>query len=133
MLELPDWDGDHPLFLLLALDEGWVAVDLDEKGWIAKLGERMREPGTWHLCRKLPDGFSILFSMAVLPGEQPYYVARHIGQVGVKDGVAQEVVCYGIGKKRVDGFVDRIWLLPNDQIVVGDNVELFARGMIPTG
>ena len=30
MLELPDWDGDHPLFLLLALDD-WAAATPDER------------------------------------------------------------------------------------------------------
>ena len=125
-----EWHGANPLYLILVLSEGEVLVDLDQRGWIASLGERMREPGTWHLCSKegFPDAVSVAFSMAVLPGEQPYYVARHIGRVP-----GGEVVCYGIGKRRLDGHTDRGWVLPNGQVCIGDDVETFARGMIRGG
>lgn len=123
------WDGDHPFYLLIAVEQGLVEVDLDERGWIASLGEIMHAQGTWHLVRK-KDG-AVAFSMAVLDGEQPYYVARHVGMVGAGGG--KEITCYGIGKKRVDGKVDRIWAMPNGQIVLGDEVELFARGIINGG
>ena len=129
-----EWSDDNPFFLLLFLSEGRIVVDLGEKGWIARLGERMREPGTWHLCRKPEEGsddISVAFSMAVLPGEQPFYVARHIGKASGAD--VNEVVCYGMGKKRLDGHTDRAWVMPNNQIVIGDDAELFARGMIGNG
>ena len=123
MDELMDWQGSNPYYLMLVFEDVAVTVDLDRRGWIADLGELMRKEGTWHLFRKEPR--SVVFSMAVLEGEQPYYVARHIGRVP-----GGEVTCYGIGKKRLDGHSDRLWVLPNGQVVGGDDAELFARGMI---
>lgn len=131
----PEWDGDNPFYLLiLRTDVGQVCkLDLDEKGWLARLGEEgwLRAPGQWHLVRKSND--TVAFSLWVHDGEQPYYVARHIGVVGAGGGEGREVVCYGIGKKRVDGQVDRVWALPNGQIVIGDDVEPFARSILNGG
>lgn len=124
------WSGPNPYYLILVLkDQGVEKVDLDETGWIAKLGDKMRAEGVWHLVRKASD--SVVFSMVVLEGEQPYYVARHVGTASAAG--SNEVVCYGIGKKLPDGSVVRGWILPNGQITLGDNVELFARGMIGSG
>ena len=129
---LPDeWQGDHPLFLLLGTRHGTQVIDLDEKGWLTTHAHLMREPGVWHLMRKSEGPqLDVAFSMVVLEGEQPYYVARH---VGISGATQREVVCYGIGKKCLDGHTERIWLLPNDQVVLGDQVEAFAKAIIRNG
>jgi hypothetical protein len=132
------WLGENPYYLLISttLEDATtplvIEIDLDRNGWIAtlkdQLGEQLDRPGEWHLVRK--DGRQVVFSVRVLEGDQPYYVARHVGQAGA--GGQAEVVAYGIGKKtrrkrkgRWAVNEDNLWILPWGQICCGD-VEHFA-------
>lgn len=124
-----EWKGPNPFYLIIqTADQGNTVIDLDETGWATTYADLMREPGAWILSHK-----SFLRAVAmvlVLPGEQPYYTARH---VGMAFGGTGEVTAYGIGKKRLDGHVDRIWVLPNGMICTGDDVEPIAIAFIKGG
>ena len=118
-----EWADDNPYFLLLGSDDDTVVIDLGENSWSRTFADWMRRPGKWFLCRKSDRGVAL--ALVVHEGEQPYYVQRHIGQVS--GPMAREVSCYGIGKKRLDGHVDRLWILPDGRTVCGgDDVELLA-------
>jgi hypothetical protein len=119
--------GDHPYFLAIEPRESPgkpLLIDLESPGWVTTHAEYMRAPGTWYLMPK--DGNSRLPRLSVLvsEGEQPYYAAKHVGVAG--SGGSNEVVVYGIGKKRLDGVVDRLWVLPNGIVCGGDDVEAFG-------
>ncbi len=124
MIEPQHWAGDKPYFLAIEHDDQLTLIDLDESGWLKTHADLMRVVGVWHLVRK--GDSAIAFSMRVEEGEQPYYVARHVGNALLGAGTSSEVIAYGIGKKRLDGAVDRVWVLPSNQVVVGDDVEWFA-------
>jgi hypothetical protein len=128
VIEHGEWMGSNPFWLLLDLDgEEVVRIDLDQPGWIAEHSEagHLRAPGYWHLVRKAGD--VVAGTIIVLPGEQPYYMARHVGfaNVGV-NGLDAEIICYGIGKKRTDGTVDRLWVTERGLVTVGDDIEKIA-------
>lgn len=125
------WADDNPYYLIIVLDDGRAAqIDLGERGWIAKYSELgfTRDPGRWHLARK--DG-TIAGAMQVFPGEQPYYVARHVGIAG--SGGSAERTAYGIGKKRLDGHVDRLWFMANGCVTLGDDLESITVDLIKKG
>ena len=102
-------------------------IDLDEPGWATKNASLMREPATWYLVREADR--SIPLSIVVHPGEQPYYTAR----VFASTTNPEQIRAYGIGKKRLDGHVDRLWILPNGQICGGDDVDYFAEQLLKEG
>jgi hypothetical protein len=118
------WQGDTPVYLVIALEAGGVEIDLDEQGWATAFASYMRVPGLWVLFSKLTK--MPLLMMNVHPDEQPYYTARHFGSTGA----VGEVIAYGIGKKRTDGHVDRMWLLPNGVVCPGDDVDPIAMRML---
>lgn len=131
------WHGTSPVCLLIITDadQKMTVIDVDEPGWHKTHGHLMRAVGSWYLCGK--DGRPWA-GMRVSEGEHPYYVARHVG-IGTlpprDDGQlrSNEVVAYGIGKKRLDGHVDRSWNLLIDGDVftcIGDDVEYFALQLI---
>lgn len=122
-----DWSDANPYYLLIFRLNGEIRlVDLGVRNWIADLGEIMREVGHWYLVRK--DGGLPSLALIVHEGDQPYYVARHIGVVGSSGG--NELTIYGIGKKRKDGIVERLWALPNGQVCTGDDAEEFGRAAL---
>ena len=127
-LEVGKWHGESPFFLILELDEkpptGNVGIDLDEGGWTTKYADHMRAPGTWWLVHKPTQ--RAMMGLVVEAGDQPYFVKRHIGNLMA----AREVVAYGLGKKRANGEMVRIWLLPNGMICGGDDVEIIASRMV---
>jgi hypothetical protein len=143
-----EWQGDKPVFLLIREYETVVfpdgieqtvhkshIVDLDEPGWTEKNAVLMRAPGAWMLCDKAKSNAtgvpSPVLIIQVDEGEQPYFVTKHVvlGLLGHAGPEAMESVCYGIGKKRRDGFVDRLWLLPNGSVTVGEDVYWVADRM----
>jgi hypothetical protein len=129
------WLDANPFYLVIVLEDGRnIEQDLAQPGWIAKLNEAgwLRAPGSWYLVRK--NGGVIALMMLVAAGEQPYYVARHAGFVTTD--VNLEGIAYGIGKKRIDGHTDRLWVLANGCAVVGDDVDeiivrLLKQGILP--
>lgn len=134
-----EWMGDNPYYLMFVAPEPvmvdpdvqWresLRIDLDERGWMAKYPDLFRSAGELHLVRKSDD--VIVLSVNVNPGEQSYYVARHIG---FATGGAGETTAYGIGKKRVDGNEDNLWYLPWDQVCGGKDVEYFALAGLKRG
>lgn len=137
MLEPPAWAGDKLYFLAIEtttgaaegnyrpLDARIILIDLDEPGWVAKHADLMRTPGVWHLVHK--GDSRIPFSMILNEGEQGYCLIRHIGVMGATKA---EVSVYGIGKVRVDGHTDRLWVLPNGQVCGGDDAEPLAKAYL---
>jgi len=132
------WLDANPFYLVIVLEDGRnVEQDLGERGWIAKLSDAgfMRLPGTWYLVRKA--GGVIVMMMLVHEGEQPYYVARHVGVIGVSGSEGVETIIYGIGKKRLDGHVDRMWIMSNGCYLTGDDgefaaIRLLKQGILPS-
>jgi hypothetical protein len=118
--------GDTPFYLILQFEDENVGIDLDEYQWYAKNEQYMRKPGRWLLVHKASQ--HPILVMQVRDGEQPYYVARHVGIVG--SGGSNEVTAYGIGKKRVDGHTDRLWAMPNGTVCGGDDVESIGIGLL---
>ena len=126
------WADDNPYFLLIvAADTKHLQIDLGKKGWSKTHARWMRKSGWWYLCRK--DTGQVALAMIVRDGEQPYYTKRHVGQLDFARGRHRETACHGIGKKRLDSHVDRLWILP-DQITVcgGDDVEDLAMEVVKT-
>lgn len=127
MISVPEpWQGDIPVFLLIVRGAAQNVIDLDERGWLETHKDLLRGESTWHLIDKKTIG--ICFSMIVREGEQPYYVARHFARA---DGSDAKASAYGIGKKRLDGHVDRLWIFyPSGQVCAGDDVDLFGRAAL---
>lgn len=127
------WLGPNPYYLMIVLDSGRNAeIDLDQSKWLDFFANYLREPGQWYLVRKL--GRLIVATMLVHPGEQPYYVAKHVGFTSVNDGGPKgETINYGIGKKRLDGHVDRIWIMANGCVTLGDDVEPISLTLLKQG
>lgn len=127
------WADDNPYFLLIVSteDDKNVQIDLGRPGWAKTHKRWMRKPAWWYLARKTTG--QIALAMIVREGEQPYYTKRHVGQFDFARGRHRETACHGIGKKRLDGHVDRLWILP-DQIAVcgGDDVEALAMEVVKT-
>jgi hypothetical protein len=119
MEELPQWQGPTPFYLVIQIGDARTIIDLDESGWATTYAGLLREPGLWVLMHK-EHQFQPLM-VVVHPGDQPYYTARHVGITG--SGGSNEVVAYGIGKKRPDGSVNRMWTMPNGIICSGDDVD----------
>lgn len=116
------WADENPWFLFIQLRSGnaFLVIDLGRKGWAAEYAEYLREPAYWRLVEKTT--LDSPFSMVVHPGEQPYYTCRVIGNTSSPEPIR----IYGIGKKRVDGHTDRLWVLPNGDIVTGDDESHFG-------
>jgi hypothetical protein len=133
MDDIREWQGDAPVFLLVVKDGEQHLIDVDEKQWLTTYKELLEGEATWHLGFK-PN--RLVISMVVHEGEKPYYMARHIGQIGMtadnEDGSSMEVVAYGIGaKRRGDGHTDRLWVFPNGQVCMGEeDVYDFAHAML---
>lgn len=126
------WAGNNPFFLMIGTDEPkqTLIVDLDEWGWMREREGLMRATGEWLLVAKR-DATSLqgvpVLAVKVFPGEQPYYVRRHVGALG---NSISEVVAHGIGKKRTDGHTDRLWVFPNGIVCGGDDVNVFGSQMV---
>jgi hypothetical protein len=119
-----EYKGSNPMALMIVpRGEQPVMIDLDEPGWVQTYAELLAKSGTWHLWRKIG---TLVFSMAVQEDERPFYLARHIRRT---DG-SPEVIAYGIGKLRIDGHHDHLWILPNGQICGGDDVEPLALSLM---
>lgn len=119
ILSLPDWIADENGNTVGQTEREQVIIDLGESGWVAKNADWMRRPARWWLVEKA-SGRAVL-TIWVRAGEQPYYTARHVGKVG--SAGSNEIVAYGIGKKRADGHVDRLWALPTGEVTCGDDVD----------
>ena len=128
------WADDNPYFLLIVDDadrEKHVQIDLGKTGWSKTHARWMRKAAWWYLCRK--DTGQVALAMKVVKGEQPYYTKRHVGQLDFARGRHRETACHGIGKKRLDGHVDRLWILPDNIAVCGgDDVEPLAMEVVQT-
>lgn len=129
------WLDENPFYLMIVLADGRFAeIDLAERGWLVRYGEAgfLRSPGMWYLVRKV--GQVIAAMVAVHEGDQPYYVAKHVGFTSVSgDGPSGETIVYGIGKKRVDGTTDRLWLLSNGTFTVGEDIDQIASTLLRQG
>lgn len=122
-----EWADDNPFFLVISPDDAPNAtIDLGERGWMQLHQNLLRVQGIWYLVGK--ERNDVPLSLRIWSGEQPYYVCRHVGVTG--SGGGNEVKAYGIGKKRLDGITERLWILENGQICGGDDVEYFAMKLL---
>jgi hypothetical protein len=133
--------GDTPYALVVLTPSSQTAIDLDEPGWTKTYAHLMRTPGRWILARK--DTNDPVFVMTVKDGEQPYYTSRVLGSAILPPpdavGISQDemfdvkesaqVRAHGIGKKRLDGHVDRMWVLPTGAVCTGDDVDELGAEM----
>lgn len=120
------WKDDNPYYLLIADDDEGVEVDLGESGWLTRYREWLRRPGLWALVRKATS--ETILVVQVLPGEQPYYTARHVGVTGSAGG--NEIIAYGIGKKAIDGTMTRLWVMPGGMVCGGDDVDTLGVRLV---
>lgn len=125
VIRVGDWADENPFYLAIADDTEGVTIDLGEPGWSTRYAEWMRHPGIFALMRK--DNHEPVLLMQVHPGEQSYYVAHHVGITG---GRIAEITTYGIGKKRVNGEMVRLWLMPNGAVCGGDDVDDIGARMV---
>lgn len=116
--------GSNPFFLIVMResDRASVVIDLDEPGWSTKWEARLREPGRWALVRKMTQ--KVALSMLVFEGEEPYYLDRKGGD----DRLG--AFAFGIGKRRIDGHHDRMWVLPDGSVCGGDDVDVILDRMV---
>ena len=124
-----NWTGPTPYYLMIVShnesDES-VTIDLDMTGWATTYAEWMRRPAVWFLIHK--DGQLPALTVWVHEGDQPYYTARHVGITSSAGG--NEIVAYGIGKKKPDGEVIRLWAMPNGFVCGGDDVDDLGVRMV---
>lgn len=121
------WQGENPFYLLISMSDENIGIDLDQPGWITEYAKYLRLPSTWLLVHK--DSGAQILAVVVNDGDQPYYTARHIGVIG--SGGSNRITAYGIGKKRrSDGMVERLWLLPNGTVCTGEDVEDIGVRMV---
>jgi hypothetical protein len=127
------WLDANPYYLMIVLaDERYAEIDLGERGWLIRYADFLRGSGIWYLVRK--TGQAIVAMVQINEGDQPYYVAKHVGFTSVGgNGPAGETIVYGIGKKRPDGQTDRLWVLSNGAYTVGDDIEQVAIGLLKRG
>jgi hypothetical protein len=128
------WLDGNPYYLMIRAEPTHqiVQIDLGERGWMKKNARLMRAAGSWYLVRKSDN--VIVAMMRVADGEQPYYTAKHVGYASVNDGGPKgETINYGIGKKRLDGHVDRVWVMANGCVTLGDDVESISLELLKQG
>lgn len=114
------WTDENPYYVhVVRPDTSAQVIDLGENGWAKTYAEWMRGRSRWYLVRKV-DNFSVLV-IDVGDDDQPYYTARHIGKIG--SGGSNEIIAYGMGAKRYDGVIDRLWILPGGMVCAGDDVD----------
>jgi hypothetical protein len=122
------WSGETPFYLVMELDgraEGNIGVDLDTP-WLTTYAEHLRDPGTWWLIAK--STHRPVLSVVVQEGDQPYFTKYHVGNLMSQ----QEILMYGLGKKRPDGTMVRLWAMPNGVICGGDDMDIIASRMLGT-
>lgn len=120
------WMGTNPFYLMIALEDENVGIDLDQTGWATTFADKLRLPGQWILIHK-ESGHQALI-VKVNEGDQGYYTARHVGIAG--SAGSNEVTAYGIGKKCADGHVERLWILPGGTVCAGDDVDQLGVMMV---
>jgi hypothetical protein len=114
------WADDNPWYLhIVRPNAAEQIIDLGEYQWATTYAEWMRGRSRWYLVRKA-DNFPVLV-IDVGDDDQPYYTARHIGKIG--SGGTNQIIAYGIGAKRYDGVIDRLWILPGGMVCAGDDVD----------
>lgn len=123
------WSGETPFYLILELDDsaiGNIGVDLDTP-WLTTYAEHLRSRGVWWLVHKKTQ--QPVLSVVVEEGDQPYFTKYHVGNLMA----AQEILMYGLGKKKADGTMVRLWAMPNGCICGGDDMDFIASRMLGTG
>lgn len=122
------WADEVPVYLVLSDGNEELVIDLGEREWATTYADWMRRPGRWVLVDKATDAPLLL--VLVAEGEQPYYARRNVSNTAA-EGVW--LSAYGIGKKRLDGHVDRLWYVYPGIVLGGDDVEEFLDGLLKDG
>ena len=147
-MEPVEWADDNPYFLLLvafganeAGEREFLILDVGKSGWMTIHADWLRRPAEWYLCEKAGER-RVVATQIVYTGDQPYYVKRHVGQIGMASGEGRALVVHGIGKKVPAVYregktkrskvlvsserTDRIWILPSGAVCGGEDVEAIA-------
>lgn len=140
---MTNWHGTNPYCLVITKQDGSnILIDLDEPGWATTHAEWMRVESQWILARK-SDSTPVL-TLIVEDGEQPYYTTKvhttflpppeffQRSEIVINPEEIKEMAqirSYGIGKKLVDGHVDRLWVLPNGMVCGGDDIEVIGASI----
>lgn len=118
---MSEWADDNPFFLVISPhpigEEERVVIDLGTP-WLTTHAAYLRRPGLWELVHKETN--HTVMAVVIYDGEQPYYSAHHVGITG---SGSNEIVAYGIGKKKANGETVRMWLLPNGALCSNDDVD----------
>ena len=126
---IEEWSDENPYYLVIVRpNAAEQIIDLGENGWATTYDEWLRGQSRWYLVRK-SDTFPVLV-MDIGDYDQPYYTARHVGKIG--SGGSNEIIAYGIGAKRYDGVIDRLWMLPNGMVCGGDDVDALGLAIVDT-
>lgn len=121
------WADDNPFYLVVSPSGHGperAVIDLGTP-WLTTHAEYLRIPALWELVYK--ETGTTMIAVNVYEGEQPYYSAHHVGVTGAG---TNEIVAYGIGKKRRDGETIRLWLLPNGAFCFGDDVDTLGVRLV---
>lgn len=131
-----EWLGDRPFFLAIRQygeERSTTIIDLDEHDWATTYSHLMRVPGAWFLCSKKKSvETGVLYPVLVMQvedGDQPYFTTKHVGIMSFGLAPGPETLVYGIGKKRYNGEVQRMWVLPNGSMCSGEDVYWIADWM----
>ena len=88
-MEPVEWADDNPYFLLLvafganeAGEREFLILDVGKSGWMTIHADWLRRPAEWYLCEKAGER-RVVATQIVYTGDQPYYVKRHVGQIGM--------------------------------------------------
>ena len=129
-MDLPEkWHGKNQYFLMFltavkAEQPTIEIIDLDRSGWKKDQGWIFRAVGELYLVRK--EKQAVVFSVHLNPGDQGFYAAHHVGMASGVGVTQNEVVVYGIGKKRANGNMDNLWIMPWGQVCSGIDHDYFG-------
>ena len=122
-----EWSDENPFYLhIIRPNAAEQIIDLGEHRWATTYADWMRGRSRWYLIRKA-GGLPALV-VDVGDHDQPYYTAHHVGKIG--SGGSNEIVAYGIGAKRYDGVIDRLWVLPGGMVCGGDDVDSLGEALV---
>jgi hypothetical protein len=134
---------------------GYLVLDVDKTGWQTEYKDWLERSAEWYLCEKGTE--RVIMAQIVYRGEHPYYLKRHVGQMKLGTSESRSVIVHGVGKrvpavyetietKDVDARgeervkrrkklvrperTERLWLLPNNVVCGGEDVEKMAMAIV---
>ena len=117
-----------PYYLLITRENSsYIKINVEEPEWMKTHAAWMRGASRWYMVTIDTDEVKLVVDVA--DGDQPYYAARHLNVVRGPN-VGRHVLAYGIGAKRVGGQTDRMWLMPDGTVCVGNDVDILLDAYV---